>query len=265
MAKPFGSLEKACNILLAFDHEQEDFSAQEISENLGLPLSTTYRYLEFLVSKGFLARDGERKKYFLGLAIYRLGNLPSAKRELIEMARPHMKALSELFQETVILTIISGWDAVCLERIETHHLIKLSLERGSCLPLHAGASSKILLAYQDESFIEALYRNRGLPKLTENTITDLTRLKAHLRVIRRQGYAYSDAEADQGARAVSVPVLSGQGKILAGLSLAGPQMRLTEDKVIKVIEKLKGAASQISLSLRGRPEPGPEISGDEFA
>jgi len=53
MEKTFSSLEKAIDILTYFYSENQEFSAQEISGRLSIPLSTTYKYLDVLLKNGF--------------------------------------------------------------------------------------------------------------------------------------------------------------------------------------------------------------------
>jgi DNA-binding IclR family transcriptional regulator len=160
-----------------------------------------------------------------------------------------MKSLSSLSGETVLLTVISGWEAICIEKVETNRLIKLSLERGSSLPLHAGASSKILLAYQEDSFIDSMFEKTHLTKFTDNTITDPIRLKKELKVIVKQGFAFSDQEVDLGARAIGAPIFDHKGKVVAGLTVAGPRERITNKNIPKLIRLVKEAAQKASYDL----------------
>jgi len=73
------------------------------------------------------------------------------------------------------------------------------LEVGRRRPPHAGASSKILMAYLPEEEIQAIIRDKGLPKVCTNTITDPDELMAELAKIRACGYAESREETDLGA------------------------------------------------------------------
>ena len=72
MEKAFTSLEKAIDILNNFYTANQAFSAQEISSQLSIPLSTTYKYLDVLLKKGFLSKDPDTKKFFLGLTIFKM-------------------------------------------------------------------------------------------------------------------------------------------------------------------------------------------------
>jgi len=254
MKRLISSLEKALHILSSFDFNNQVFSAQAISDRLNIPLSTTYRYLETLKERGFLLRNPVTKNYELGFMLFRLGNIVSSRMKLTETIFPHMKSLSSLSDETVLLTVISGLEVVCIERIETQRLIKLTLERGSSLPLHAGASSKILLAFQEDSFVDSMLKKTVLTKFTDNTITDPDLLKKDLKKIRKGGFSFSDQEVDLGAIAIGAPIFDHKGKVVAGLTVAGPRERINSMKKGRLIQLVKENAKRASYDL-GYREP----------
>jgi DNA-binding IclR family transcriptional regulator len=55
-------------------------------------------------------------------------------------------------------------------------------------------------------------------------------LKAHLREIRKRGYAFSDQEVECDVRSMAAPILNGLDEIVAGLSVVGPRYRINRRK-----------------------------------
>jgi len=255
MTQTIVSLKKGIDILSLVGAVPGGLTALGISEHLDIPLSTTYRYLSILVEEELLHKDQDSVKYKLGLVPFLLANTVTAQKRLVDIGLPQMEVLAKHSRETVLLTVISGWKGICLEKVESPNLIKLSLDRGSSLPLHAGASSKILLAYQKESFVQALIEEVGLPKYTENTITDPDLMREELERIRRQSFAYSDQEADLGARAIAAPIYDHTGNAVAGLSLAGPKDRINDKNIPQLIELVKETAINISQQGLGYSPP----------
>jgi DNA-binding IclR family transcriptional regulator len=230
MRKSNLSLKKGLDILACFGFDEHSLSAQEIASKLGLPLSTTYRYMETLEEKGFLAKNSKDKHCKLGFMVFQIGNIVSLQIKLIDVALPHMKSLASISGETVLLMMVSGAKALCIESIEADRLIRLTLKRGASLPLHAGAPSKLLLAYQKESFIESFLKSTVLSKYTSNTTTDPEILKRELNLIREQGFAFSSQEVDMGDCAIAAPILDESGNLIAGLAVAGPIERIEGNK-----------------------------------
>ena len=246
---PFTSIEKVLDILSGFSKEHEEFTADEISKRLKIPLSSTYKYLDLLLKKGFLAKNDDTKKFGIGLTLFKLGNLFFANIRLTEIAFPHMRSLSELSGETVILTVIHGWESMCIEKVESTNRIRFSVARGATLPLHAGASSKILLAYQEKAFVNAFAKSAGLTAVTKNTITDFDLLIKELKKIRKKGVAISDGEADLVAIAVAAPIFDHHRTILSGISIVAPRERISQKKVPEIVDMVKDTARKISYEI----------------
>lgn len=249
MGKSVASLEKGLDILCSYDFAHEAFSAQAISERLKIPLSTVYRYIRTLEKRGFLTRKQDNNTYKLGLILLQLGNIVASQMKVLDIIKPHMESLASLSGETVLLNTIRGFESVCIEKIDTQRLMKVSLQLGSSLPLHAGASSKILLAYQEDSFVDSMLQKNPLTKFTKNTITDPILLRKELKIIREQSYAFSNGEVDLGAKAISAPIFDNKGRLVAGITVAGPSERINKQIKLKLIQMVKDEARRTSRDL----------------
>jgi DNA-binding IclR family transcriptional regulator len=143
-----------------------------------------------------------------------------------------MKELSHLTKETVLFTAVDGTKGIVLDRVESEEPIRYSLfQPGASVPLHCGASSKILMAYLPEEEWDLIIVKEGLKRYTPNTITNVNQLKAHLREIRKRGYAFSDQEVDKDVRAIAAPILNELGGLVGGLSVVGPAYRINKKKI----------------------------------
>lgn len=215
------SMEKALDILLLFNSERQELSATDISESMGIPLSTTYKYLKVLRSKDFIAKDSCSSCFHLGWTIFQIVNCRNDGRRVADVAFSEMKSLAAEIGETVLLTVISDHKALCLEKVDSSRLVKISHERGSVRPLHTGASGKVLLAFQPSDFVSTYFDQHHLFS-AENGVSIYQQLKQ----IRKQGYAFSDSELDAGAVAIAAPVFNHTSQLVAGLTVAGPKDRM---------------------------------------
>ena len=247
------SLAHGLDLLLLYDISQPLFTVSEISKKLGFSQSKTYRLVRTLTKYGLLQEDNGTARYSLGLNALRIGLLAQQNFNLSAIARPFMKELSLLTKETVLLTAVNGTKGIVLERVESEEPIRYSLfQPGASIPLHAGASSKILMAYLPEEEWGRIIKNESLKRYTQNTITDVNYLTAHLREIREKGYAFSDQEVDRDVRAVAVPVLNGLGELVAGLSVAGPAYRISKKRIPLLRSLVTQFAKGIVASLDGK-------------
>lgn len=248
------SLANGLKILLAFDFSSPLLTVHEITKQLGYSQATAYRLVRTLVEFGFLRQVPGTPQYALGLKTLRLGLIGQETLNLSEIALPYMKELSDKTTETVLLTVVDGTQGMCLAKVETEGPLRLSLKPGTNLPLHSGASTKVLMAYLKEEDWDRIIKKEGLKRFTPNTITQVDKLKAHLKKIRRRGYAASDQEVDSGVRAVGAPILDSVGKPVAGLSVAGPIHRINKKRFLSLSQLVVQYAQKISNALRYSPE-----------
>ena len=141
-------LERTFTILEIFDEDRPEWSATEIARALDLPIPTVHRLLTALKHRGYVSQHEETKRFRLGIASLQLGDRARAVVDLRSVAVPALRRLSRDTGETALLTVLApGRDrGVCLERVETPQPLRLSVTPGRQLPLHAGASQKVLLA-----------------------------------------------------------------------------------------------------------------------
>ncbi len=238
------TLEKGLDILALFDDERPCLTAQDIRRELNLSQSTLYRLLRSMKSKGWIEDDGNGA-FRPGLRILSLARVIRRQLTMGQVALPVMQQLSRVTGETILLTVISGPHAVCIERVDGPQAVRATLERGAVLPLHAGASATVLLAYADDALQHAILAG-PLHRHTPNTVTDPTELRKLLAQIRRVGFAFSDGEVDLGVRAVAAPVLSHGRGLVGALSLVAPAGRLSDADVPRLGALIKESAAQLS-------------------
>ena len=77
----------------------------------------------------------------------------------------------------------------------------------------------------------------------------LNKLKLELFDIREKGYATSFNERLEGTASVSAPIRDYTGKVIAGLTVSGPLVRFTEDRVEYFIKELLESSETISKNL----------------
>lgn len=243
-------LDKTLRLLAVFSPERPEWGGTELAVRLALPKSTVHRILRVLAAHGYLVQDPGTARFRLGLAALELGWKAHEGLDLRRIARPTLERLAEASGETVLLMVPSEARdrAVCVERVESRARLRLILEVGTHAPLHAGASSKVLLAHMAPAEVERVVV-AGLPRLARGTITSPAALRRDLVRIRALGYASSREETNEGAAGVAAPVLDRAGAIVAGVSIVGPLTRLTERQVPRLVALARQGATEIGRAL----------------
>lgn len=237
-------IDRLLDLLLLFQDDAVVWSIDDISSALQLPKSTAYRLLRILQERGFIERTSS-SQYQLGIALIRLGRTAiHSSRDIRLMALPSMKRIAEQIHESVSLMQLVNRQVVCIESIEGRYALRVSIQPGRTQPLHAGASSRVLLAHCPETEWEKQF-DLPLERFTATTITEVAVLRQNLHAIRSNGYAISDGEIDAGARAVAVPLRNRHDEVVAALSIEAPATRMTESMAARALELLQQEAAHI--------------------
>jgi DNA-binding IclR family transcriptional regulator len=229
------TLSRALDILFALSDANGTLTVSEIAEKVSIAESTTYRFLQTLERNGIVERKG-KSQIGLGMRILDLARSLNQQnyRDLLSLALPIMNELTESTQETSVLFIRSGVSASCIQHVRSKGLLQFAIENGRSLPLHSGASGKVILAYESAKVTELVLRS-----LPENV--DRQALLLELQHIRGHGVCLTKGEVDPDIYAVAAPILDHQQTVVASLSIAGPSFRYDsrfKDKVIAAAEQL---------------------------
>jgi len=240
------TLTKGLELLFLLSRYQTPLMVSEMAQILKVPASTLYRIVRTLNNYGLVERIDSAGHYKLGYRNLVLARGVEEQDLLIKFALPEMKTLADIAEETVLLTTVMHNKSICIERVESNTPIKLTSEKGRIMPLYAGASGKILLAFLPAKERHRLIYLTPLKPLTPKTITEPKKLEENLENIRKNGYAYSNSEMNVGVVAVAAPIFDDRKKIIGGLTIAGPEQRMGEKRLPLLITMVKNSADRIS-------------------
>jgi len=244
-------LDKALSVLETFEPERPEWGVSEIARELAIPVSTAHRIVRALESRGYLARSDARWR--LGLAAVELGRRASASLDLRSALRPALQSLHNQTDETVLLTVYDEVrrGALCIDRIEAAHVLRLSIEIGRVTPLHAGAASKALLAFLSDELIEEVLQG-PLERFAPGTICDPSGLRAEIDRIRASRWAFSQEENNIGAWGLSAPIFAPERQVIASIGVAAPTARYSSSSRRDLATVVKRAAHDAEALLDSR-------------
>jgi len=198
----------------------------EISHEVDINTSTTYRILTTLTNYNFLENNKQSGVYRLGLACLELARSYRIGSELLRVAKPELEILRDETKETVHLAALDGMEIVYLDKLESLHAIGLMSSRvGRRAPAYCTGIGKALLAYVPPEDLQAIMEVISFKRFTEKTIVDPTDLLEHLKEIKARGYALDQGEHEYDVRCVAVPIFDQTGEVIAAVSVSGPRSR----------------------------------------
>ncbi len=252
------TIERVSQILDILGQNPQGITIRDLSLKVDLPKGTTHRLLSSLSYFGYVRQDSKTRNYFLGFKLVELGNILLSQIDLRKEAEPFLRDLAERTKETVHMVILDRNEVVYIDKVELDHNpsgLRMASRIGLRNPAHSSAVGKVLLAHLSDEALNHFFRGKGLLKRTENTITDIARLKEHLKMVRNQGYAMDDEENEKGVRCVGAPIYDEAGNAVAAISISGPAFRITKKVAQEILKKeVMETALKISqrLGYRGR-------------
>ena len=228
----------------------------ELSKELDINSSTTFRLLATLRSHNLVQSEDSTGNYRLGLACLELSRAYHTGNELRQAALLEMKVLRDETMETVHLGVLDDMEIVYLEKLEGLHAIGLMSSRvGRRAPAYCTGLGKALLAHSNPNFIQDNIEQINLQKYTDMTIISQVELLNHLEHIRRRGYALDMGEHEKEVRCVAAPIFDQYGKTVAAISVSGPSGRIDPiEHNQDLIDRTLRAAYNISKNLGYKKE-----------
>lgn len=229
-------------ILTAFDETRHTLAVAELAAAADVPVSSAYRYLSVLRDEK-LVEEAERGYYRLSMRMVAMGRAASAALQgsIAEIARPVLESVVAATGETTLLIRRLGMSAVCIDRVESQHPVRLQFNRGHLMSLHRGSAARVLLSVLPPAERAAYFAAVDVER-TEALADDA------LDRIRDAGWAESFEEVDEDIWGVSA-LVEHVGEPDTAIGLAAPLFRMNESQRRSAISRVRQAALTVSEKL----------------
>jgi DNA-binding IclR family transcriptional regulator len=221
----------------------------ELARRLSLHKATAHRLLKVLELEGLVTKDPVLGKYKLGLKLFELGSRAIEQVDLRDSAEPFLRRLVSETRETAHISIPDGCHMVSIARVEAPWAMRSPSTLGRRTPVYCSSSGKAVLAFLPEDCLDELLRRLAFVAFTRNTITTRAAFVAELERIRRRGFAIDHEEMEIGLRCVGAPLFDHTGRVCAGISIAGPAFRLTDQRLPAIGRSVLEASRGLSKAL----------------
>jgi len=239
---------RALALLKAFSDAQPEWALSDLAQAAGLNKTTTFRLLSALEAERLLMRNPLSGGYRLGVELIAIGGTAMRSNPLRAMSRPVLVTLAEQSGEAATLEVQVENYVLVIDDIASSNPMGMTQDVGNRLPIHATATGKVLLAARADAAL-ASFLAEPLPALTEQTIVDPDCLRSELARVRQEGIALAVGELEPGFTAVAAPVVDRERLVVAAISVGGPSVRLTQERLPSLAAMVQMSARQISRQL----------------
>jgi IclR family KDG regulon transcriptional repressor len=243
------SVQRAIDVLELFHASSLELGVTEISEKLELTKSTVHGIIKTLEHRGYLEQNPMNQRYKLGIKLFELGNLVASNMNITKLAIANIHELVAELNETVHLVVLEGSHVIYVEKVEAQSALRMYSQLGKRAPMYCTGVGKAILAFMENQRIEQIISSTELTSFTPHTLVTEQAIKDDLQKIRQRGYALDDEEIELGLRCVAAPIFNHEGKVFASVSCAGPKIRISDEKLDVISQRVKHAALEISKKM----------------
>lgn len=240
------SVKRALDILrmLSYSSSSTGMRFSDLQAQSGLSKGTLHRFLKTLSAEGFVEQGAGSRVYYLGLEFLSMGERAANRLDIQALARPSLERLAHSTGDTVMLTIRSGLDAVCIDRQEGNFPVKVLTQNvGTRRPLGVGSGSLALLAAFEDGDVENVLR-RNQSRLDVYPSLSVEKLRTLVTQTRQRGYALNTGHLLKGMYGIGVVIYLAHQPV-AALSIAAHSGRMGPERRKSIALDLAREAKKI--------------------
>ncbi len=237
---------KAFAVLRWVAGREKAVGVSEIARATGISKATVHGLVRALRAEGALEEAGP-KRYRLGPALLdlALGRTPRARLEAA--CRPAAERVARHTGLSAMLGVAEGPKLRIVLVAEGRDEVRVNAEPGMAIPLAAGATGKVAMAWH------LLPVPNPLPRFTQRSITNPAAMARELDTVRERGVAFDRGEYLPGVVAAAAPVF-GAGEQPAGILYAvGLEGMVDARRLEAAGEAVRAAAREAGAALGGAP------------
>jgi len=210
---------------------------------LDLGISTTYRLLGTLEYKNYVEQNPLNLKYKLGREFLNKVFLVSFREtNIIKKSMPYLENLRDLTKESVSLAVLDGVNIVYIAKADSYELLRTNIEIGKKMSAYKTALGRVLLAHLSSKKFNRLF---NIDKFSANL--NISELRQCLEKVKLGGFAVDNEECTPGIRCMAAPIVDATGEVSVAISISGPTIRFTLEKIDLWKREIVKAAREISF------------------
>ncbi|PLR68679.1 IclR family transcriptional regulator [Bacillus sp. UMB0893] len=240
------SVSRALDIITLVSLKKGGLGVTEIANQIDINKSSVYRILSTLVQYGYVEQDHETGKYKLGYKFLEISSKLLESIDLRAEARMYLQELENETNEVIHLVVYDQGEVVYIEKLDGNETLRMHSKVGKRAPMHCTSVGKAILAHLPSSIVLDILDRKGLPMHTDKTITNKEAFLAELMIVRQKGYALDLEENEYGITCIAVPIFDHMGQAIAAVSISGPTIRMTEQRLDQLQIRMQHIGKQIS-------------------
>lgn len=252
-----GVLERTLGILELLSQHGHGLELAAIADPLNIPRSGAHRLLTDLVKCGYVRQVRDHGDYVLTTKLVSMGLSYLSNTGIVDIAQPLLDRLAEISGELVRLSVIDGDRLTWVARAQgARQGLRYDPDMGSDARLSCSASGHAwLLALSDDEALQRLVQ-QGLGQSADfgpNAPGTLQEVMTCVQDARSRGFSLTQETYTAGLNAMAAPIRFQGQPPMGVLTVAGPTVRFTEEKMRALGPDLVSMAAQLAAASGASP------------
>lgn len=247
-----GILERSFKVLELLAAHPEGCSLSFMANQIDMPLSATHRLLRSLCECGYVRQTRDQGDYVLTIKLVALGLNYLSNSGVVDVAQPLLDRLAADSGELVRLGVVDGESLTFVAKSQgATRGLRYDPDMGLSVTLSCSAAGHVLLStLSDEQALEWVARQGfGKPEnFGPKAPTTVKALLTYVRAARKRGFSMIVEVFAPAMSAMAAPVRSRDGTTIGVVTIAGPLVRLTEERMLALGATLMETAQDVSAA-----------------
>lgn len=227
--------------------ERNSLSLEDAVEVTGTTKSTAFRLLSTLVEAGLVER-APGGGYQPGPEAVRLSLVLTGQLNVAAAAAAPLREFWLATKETVALALLTGSSLVLAEVLESPSPFRMAETLGTRVPLHSSALGKAVAAHLPREQLKTDLGAEPYQSITPSSPLYFVDLQPRLERVIGDGFALDIEESALGVACAAAPVFL-RGEVAGAVSVAGPQLRMSDERIADLGAQIAQVAAKISSRL----------------
>lgn len=258
------ALDRGLSLIEHLAQHPDGVPLASLAAELEMPLSACHRLLAELARRGYVRQLQAHGDYVLTTKVVTLGLGYLSNAGIVDIAEPLLERLAAASGELARLAIVDDDRLTWVAKAQ-------GMRKGLRYDPDMGMEARLSCTATGHAWLLTMSDEEALARVTRQGFgepahygpkapTTVKALLGFLHAARVRGYAMIDEVFAPGMTAMAAPVMRRQ-RAIGVLSIAGPRMRLTKDRMLAIAPALLAAAAELgpicnASSLFGRPPLG---------
>ncbi len=243
-------LERSFKVMEHLAAHPEGRPLSALAGDLGMPLSATHRLLTELIRCGYVRQDQSHGDYMLTIKMVSLGLSFLSNSGIVDIAQPLLDQLAGESGELVRLAVVDGDELTFVAKAQGAKTgLRYDPDMGLSVNLSCSSAGHAWLATMtDEQALELVTRQGfGQPKdFGPKAPTTVKALLAFLRAARKRGFSMINEVFAPAMTAMAATVRGHHGAVIGVITIAGPLVRLSEERMLSLGPVLLSTADDVA-------------------